>query len=79
MTQSLERSGPDATASEASSATAAPPTAPAEQSVRELLAELANLEDALRGATACADPTVVAREQEILAELHRRYPYDSTN
>lgn len=79
MTQSLERSGADAAASEVSSATAAPPADPAEQSVRELLAELTDLEDALRGATEWANPAAVAREQAILAELHRRYPYDSTN
>lgn len=45
-------------------------------SVRELLTELAALEDALRttGGSRRDRRVVLAREQEIIAELHRRCP-----
>ena len=45
-------------------------------SVRELLTELAALEDATRSASAKGRErrAALAREQEIIAELHRRCP-----
>lgn len=55
------------------------PADPASWSVRQLVAALAELEDALRDRTAPAGSTVppylqaaIDREQAILAELHRR-------
>jgi hypothetical protein len=62
-----------------------PEQAPAEPSVRQLLAELAHLEDVVRAAghldgvvdQAQADAEVVAamaRQQVIIDELHRREP-----
>lgn len=56
----------------------APAVAPleGEASVRELLAELAALEDATRapGAKRRDRRAALAREQEIIDELHRRCP-----
>jgi hypothetical protein len=45
-------------------------------SVRELLTELAALEDAMRttGGTRRQRQAALAREQEIIAQLHRRCP-----
>ena len=69
--------------------TATPPAVPVsatpletdatQPTVRELLAELAALEDATRGPGACSDGpppadllAALAREEEIIAALHRR-------
>jgi hypothetical protein len=82
MTQSAEQTGP-ANATHQDRAGAVPPLAavstpvaaaaePAGSSVRELLTELAGLEDMLRDGPVCEQQAALTREQEILEELHRR-------
>jgi len=73
MTQSLEQAGPGSVDPDRGTSVAA---TPAEQSVRELLAELAHLEDALRDGSLLEEAEARAREQLIIAELHRRSPQD---
>jgi hypothetical protein len=74
MTDFMESVRPIEPLTPIESATTVEPSGP---SVRQLLAELAHLEDVVRAAGTLDDPEVLvamAREQAIIDELHRRNP-----